>query len=1023
MHSTSLLRDGAARRSRVAIRRASARVLLLVVVASSVAARAGAADDDAVRVVDLRTDGATELLGTDARRPRLLWRLESLRRGVLQSAQQVLVATSPELLRAGRADVWDSGRVAPAALARPAALAAVTSGGAVRAPERLSAPRAPQPWVDYAGPALRPHTRYYWTARVWDERGRTSALAEPTWFETAFLDPAGWRAPWIAGPPRARRDGVDALVDPAVLAAADEPCRPVGPPGPLSLAAYPRRDEYLARWSTSCRAPRPAPLLRTEFELPDDVARARVHVSGLAYADVHLNGARVGGDVVLDPGYTDYGRTVLHVTHDVGALLHRGRNAIGVELGSGFLDYDVISEWSWDAASWRAEPRLRLELHVTLADGRALVVASGPGWRTAEGPTRYDNPNIGETYDARAALPGWTEPGFDDRAWSPARIVAAPGGTLVAETHEPIAIVARRAPVAVAEPRPGVRVYDVGEQVTGWVELEVAAAAGTMVEIRYAEGLLADGTVDLGRNLHIADRLQTDFLVVGADGRTRWRPRFSYKGFRYVEVAGVGESALAGEVTALEVQVVRSAVRSTATFESDDPLLDGIYGMVARTIANNLHGIVTDTPVYEKNGWTGDAQLTAPTAATLFDLQRFYTKWLRDMRDAQRPDGELPVIVPTGGAYGFTGVGWESTWGPTPAWDAALFVIPSQVYASYGDDRALADTYPAMRRYVDDFMPPWSPDDLVESDLGDWLTPAAPLTRLVPSAYYADFARRMSLYADLLRRPAERDRYARLHARIAAAFDRTFRDPETGLYREAPDDDFAQTAQVLPLAFELAPPSRRPALVDAVVQDVAARGGNLATGIVGTRHLLKELTRAGRIDVAYEIATQTDRPSWGEWLQLGYTSLLEAWGPAVRSQDHHMFGSIGQWLIEDLAGIEPLAPGYGEIEFRPEIPDRLGRVAASLDTVRGRVSTAWRKRDDGALSLSVEVPAGAIGIVHVPAASPDDVAEQAGGEPVAPAGDAPGVQLVRSGAGRAVYRVGSGSYEFVVRSGGAGGGR
>jgi alpha-L-rhamnosidase len=286
----------------------------------------------------------------------------------------------------------------------------------------------------------------------------------------------------------------------------------------------------------------------------------------------------------------------------------------------------------------------------------------------------------------------------------------------------------------------------------------------------------------------------------------------------------------------------------------------------------------------------------------------------------------------------------------------------------------------------------------------------------VPSAYYAEFARRLAGYADLLRRPAERDRYARLAARIADAFDAAFYDAAAGVYRESPDDDeFAQTAQVLPLAFELAPAARRDALITAVVADVTARGGNLATGIVGTRYLLKELTRSGRVDVAYGIATQTDRPSWGEWLTLGYTSLLEAWGPAVRSQDHHMFGSIGQWMIEDLAGIEPLTPGFGEVELRPEVPDGLGRVAASVDTVRGTVGASWRVAPaDGAFELSVLLPPGATGVVHVPAARPDDVSEDTGDGVLRPALDAPGVTLLRSEAGRVVLRVGSGSYRFVV---------
>lgn len=993
---------------------------LLAVLACVVAAAQGTSlarseeRGDAVRVVGLRTDGAAELLATDEPRPRLEWRLESQRRGVLQIAQQVLVATTPERLRPGRADVWDSGRIAPRTLAGVAA-AAAAGDASVRAPGGIGTlARSTDPWVVYGGKPLAPHTRYHWTVRVWDERGRATAFADPAWFETGFLDERRWRADWIAGPERERRDGVDAFVSPEELAQRGEPCRPIGPPGPLAFAAEPRRDEYLARWASSCRAPRPAPLLRREFALAGEVARARLYVSGLAYAEVHVNGVRIGGDVVLDPGYTDYGKTVLYTTHDVAEHLRRGRNVVGVELGAGFYDYDVVSEWSWDRASWRGDPRLRLELHVELRDGRTQVVRSDASWRTIHGPTRYDNANIGETHDARRAVDGWSEPGFDDASWGAARVVAAPRGRLVAQTHEPIAVVARRAPVAASEPRPGIHVYDAGEQLTGWAELEIAAAPGIVAEIRYAEDLLPDGTADLTRNLHIADRLQTDFLVVGAAGRTRWRPRFTYKGFRYMQISGVRETPLDGRIEGVTIEVVRSALRPTATFASDSELLNGVHAMVERTIANNLHGIVTDTPVYEKNGWTGDAQLTAPTAAALFDMRRFYAKWLRDVRDAQRPDGELPVIVPAGGQYGYTGVGWESAWGPTPPWDAALFLIPWEVYAAYGDDRPLRDAYRAMQAYVDDFMPAWTPGDLVESDLGDWLTPAAPLTRLVPSAYWAEIVRRLALYADLVGRPADRERYERLHRRIVGAFDAAFYDPANGVYRQDAGDAFAQTAQVLPLAFGLVPDGRKKQLIDAVVRDVAERGGNLATGIVGTRYLLKELTRAGRIDVALEIATQTDRPSWGEWLELGYTSLLESWGPAVRSQNHHMFGSIGQWMLEDLAGIEPRRPGYGEVEIRPEIPPSgVDRVAATLETVRGTVKSAWR-RDARGLALDVAVPAGATALVWLSATDVAQVSESGGGSAIIPAERAPGVARVGTRDGRVLYRLGSGSYNLYA---------
>jgi len=988
--------------------RLAAALALVVIAVAFGAPQPARADDDAVAVVGLETDGATELLGTDDPTPRFSWRLAAERRGVLQAAYQVLVASSPERLRPGRADLWDSGRVAAATVPTRAAGAGAAGLAAVRGPRgAVGRVRSSAPWADYAGRPLASRTRYYWTARVWDERGRATPFAPPAWFETAFLSPDGWRAQWIAGPARPRLAGPDALVSPDQVATAGEACRPVGAPGPLSLASEPRADAYRARWQGACRAVRPAPLLRRAFTVEGEVVRARLYVGGAGYADAYVNGEQLGDGAVLDPGYTDYARRTLYVTYDVTDRLRAGENALGFELGSGFYDYDVPGEWRWTEADWRGDPRVRAELHAELAGGGRLVVVTDGSWKTVEVPTRYDNANIGETYDARFAQPGWTEPGFDDRAWRPARVVSGPGGVASAQTHEPIAIVGRRDPVAVREPRTGIVVYDFGAQGTGWVELTLDAPRGAAAEIRYGEALKEDGTVDLTRNLHVADQLQTDLLVSDGAGPVRWRPRFSYKGFRYVQVSGPRETPLAGAVSGVRGDVVRSAVRSTARFASDHELLNGIFAAVERTIASNLHGIVTDTPVYEKNGWTGDAQLTAPTAAMLFDLRRFYAKWVRDLRDAQLASGELPVIVPSGGAYGYTGVAWESAWGATPAWDAALFVLPSEVHARYGDARVLAATYGAMRRWVDAWLPLWSDGHVVRSDLGDWLSPVGMvLPRLVPTAYATELVRMLASTADLLGRPGDRARYRRRHAEMRAAFEASFWDATSGTYRETPGDPFAQTADLLPLAFALAPPGRRAALVDALAADVAARGGNLATGVVGTRHLLKELTAAGRIDVAFGIATQTDRPSWGEWLALGHTSLLEAWGPAVRSQNHHMFGSVGQWMLEDLAGIEPLEPGYGTIELRPELPTSgLDAVSASLDTVRGEVAVAWR-RDASEVVLEVVVPPGATGIVHVPAT-----------EPGAVTAETDDVRLLGASGGRVLYRVGSGSYRFVVPRG------
>jgi len=963
----------------------------VAVFALAVALLGGCASDDGsdgsdVAVVDLETEAALTPLAVDASRPRFSWRLRGARRGIEQTRARILVASSPERLSAAAADVWDSGAV-----------------------------DTTSPFLDWDGPALSPRTRYYWTVRVWDEANAPTAWAEPTWFETGMGDDP-WPGVWIAGPARPDTNGLAGLVDPAAVAATGDFCRPIGTPGILSLAAAPFADAYRANAPNSCRGVRPAPLLRRAFAVDGEVATARLYVSGLAYAETWINGERLAPQTALEAGFTDYTHTVLYTTHDVTALLRPGENAIAVELGSGFYDYDVVGEWSWDGADWRGEPRLRAALYVRYADGGEEIIATNPSWRSAGGPTRWDNINVGETYDARFAQPGWAAPGFDDSAWRPARPVAAPAGRLVAEAHEPITIVAHRQPVAVAQPRPGVTVYDVGEQISGWAELTLAAARGDAAEITYGEYLAADGTVEVGLNLHIADRIQTDFYVAAGSGEETWHPRFSYKGFRYVQIAGPRQTAFTGEIRNINIQVVRSGVRATGDFSCDHPLLNAIYANLRRAVANNLHGIVTDTPIYEKNGWLGDAQLTAPTTSLLFDMQRFYRKWLRDIRDSQRTDGEISDIVPSGELYGYAGVGWSPIWGPTPVGDAALFLIPWEVLSRYGDDRPLRESYTAMARYLDVLVPAYSVDDILSSELGDHLNPVgADLPRLASTAYVAEFARRLADTAALLGdSDGERHWRARRGA-IGDAFNAAFFDATTGTYREEHGDDFVQTANLLPLAFDLVPEGRRDDVARAIATDIAAHGGNLQTGVIGTRHILVELTRAGLFDTAFGVATQTDFPSWGQWIELGYTALAENWGPALRSRDHHFTASIGQWLIEDLAGLRASAPGFAEIDFDPHVPGAgVDTAQARLDSVRGEIEVCWRRLATGFL-LEVTVPPTATAIVHVPSRDAAAVREDGGGRVVAAAAS-PGVERIGEKDGDFLYRVASGRYRFLTGS-------
>ena len=949
-----------------------------------------AVDRPDVKVVGLAVDAMAEPLGIDDPTPRLSWRLQSHRRGVLQTAYRVLVASREDRLRDGAADVWDSKDV-----------------------------RSSDLFATYAGPALKPRTRYYWSVRVATGGTGGAAWSNPGWFETALLTEGDWQGQWIAGPERSlvERTPEQGLANDAPIRAAGEFCRPTAWPAVPLMTRVPKDQG-------ECREIRPTPMLRKSFTVSKPVARARVYASGLGYHDLSVNGGHAS-DRVLDPQFTDYSKTVLYTTSDVTALLRPGENVLASELGSGkFDDAARTWDWGWHKAQWRATPRLRLDLYVTYTDGTEQVVRSDDSWRVSvDGPTRYDSTYLGETYDARREIAGWKQPGFDDARWSVARVVAAPTGIVRAQVAEPTRVVAERPAGTRTEPSPRVFVYDVGQNVSGSATVRVRAPAGTAVEIFYSE-VLENGRASTKGNGLVGGQLQTDYYIARGEGEERWAPRFSYKGFQYVQLSGPNGTALPdGVVVSLEsVQQVWAGLRRTSAFASGHPLLDRIHANADWAIQeNNVSGITTDTPIYEKNAWTGDAQLTAGTFSTLYDTQRLYRKQIQDMRDEQTAEGEVPHLSPSNVNYGYLGKPAfkpVACCGATPPWDAFWFVIPWEGYTRYGDVRLLEAAYPSMQKYLDEWIPRWTDKDgdalayTLTSGLGDWCAPKGvdPVISLSATAYYAHLARIAADAARALGKESEAARYEALFARIRADFNTKYRGAD-GLYREKPGAPFAQTAQILPLAFGLVPENERRPLLLRLVDDIAnARGGHEYVGVLGARYILPVLLAGGQADLALRIATQTDYPSYGYWLGLGWTSLGEFWEDTSRSRSHHFFGSIVQSFYEDLAGVRALAPGYARIEFKPAFPAGLDHVSATYDSVRGPLACAWRRTSSG-LQLDVTVPPNATAEVHVPASTHTLVRE--GGRPAA---SADGVRFERMADGRAVYAVGSGEYHFLSPS-------
>jgi alpha-L-rhamnosidase len=801
--------------------------------------------------------------------------------------------------------------------------------------------------VAYDGPELETGRRYHWRVWVRDGAGR-SAWSDPAWFETA-LDPADWTASWVAGP-----------------------------------------------------TGDPAPLLRREVTLDAEPERARLSVSGLGSHVVAVNAERVSDP--LDPALTDYEERVPYVTYDVTDRLRAGENALAVELGRGRYALTTENVWKWEETPWQGDrPVLRCQLTVELASGEQITVKTDGTWRAAAGPTRSDSVYAGERYDARAEHDGWRDPGFDASDWDAAEVVAGPDGEMCPQTAPPVRVTRSVSPASVTELDDGV-VFDFGEMLAGWTELSVEAPAGTEVTIRHGERLHDDGTVDVEQN-HVDAEIQTDTYVCAGEGEERWEARFSYKGFRYAEVRGADPV-----VVSLTAKVAHSAVdRAESAFDAGNELLAQIHENSRRAILNNYHGVPTDTPTYEKNGWTGDAQLTAEAALYSFDAGRFFGKWLGDFADAQRADGEVPPIVPTSD-WGYSdGPKEGGILSPNPGWDCAYVFLPWWLYRYRGDERPLREHYEGMKGVVASLLT-WSDGYVLEEGLGDWLAPGPTPTETRPrppegpgvtsTAYLARMVEVVVAAAELLGRERDRERFATLAESVRDALNDAFLDGEAGVYRTGEAEEYRQTSNVVPLAFDFVPDDAEAAVVDRLVADVRERDAHLNTGILGTKHLLPVLTDHGHADLAYEVATQTTYPSWGNWVENGATALYEAWELSARSRDHHMFGAIDEWFYRDLAGVRPADPGFETVAVSPVVPEGLDSVRATVDTVRGPVSVAWA--DEEAFTLDLTVP----GNTSAHVALPVDGTVSVNGEPPADAGAS---QKEREG-----FVVGAGEWSFRV---------
>jgi len=939
--------------------------------------------------VSLRCEYRINPIGIDESQPRLTWLIKSEDRGAKQTAYQILVASSATELNKNNGDLWDSGKI--------------TS----RATLNLA----------YAGKPLASRQRCFWKVCVWDQAGKAEWSGVASW-TMGLLQPDDWQADYISF-----RDPTPVWKD-----------------------------------TTKLFLP-PAHQFRKEFSAAKTVKRATLYATALGIHELYLNGQRVG-DAMFAPGWTDYHQRAYYNTYDVTPLVKNGANALGAWVAdgwySGYIGFGLLTGIGTEKIgryTYGKTPALLAQLDIEYTDGSREIIPTDKSWKvTGDGPVREGDFLMGEFYDARKETPGWTAPGFDDSKWERS-LLASENGSVPAVFYEwangakpgdkieikgrpvdlgfhrpakleafpglPVRPIQEIKPVAVTSPSRGVYIFNLGQNFAGVVRLKVKGPAGTAVQLRYGEMLYPDGRL-MNDNYRRA-RATDHYVLRGDENGEEWTPRFTFHGFQYVEVTGFPGQPDKDAITGI---VLHSDTPLTSGFECSDPTANRLFKNIVWTQRANFLDLPTDCPQRdERFGWMGDAQIYAHCATLNADVAAFYTKWLREVMESQRPSGTFPGYAP----YPF-----QHGWDFGTAWCDAGVICPWTVWQAYGDTRILERCWPFMAKFMD-WRKATSRNFLGinhGNDWGDWLSfgKKTPL-EYVDTVYFAYSANLMAQMAAAIGKSKEAAEYADLFNHIKSAFNEKY------VHADGTLEVDTETAYALALYMDLIPADLRAKsgkiLADKLRAGETAENSGMTTGFLGTRPLLPVLTSVGENDLAVKHFQSQKFPSWGYEVAQGATTIWEHWdsytkahgfggvsgtqNSSMNSFAHYSFGAVCEWMINDLAGIQSDGPGYEKIILHPHPPapgsnhdhTPINWVKAHYDSIHGPIESNW-KRTRGKFELEIKIPANTTATVYLPAGNADQITE--GGKPLA---KVTGVTLLRMEGDRAVLAVVSGNYRFA----------
>ena len=1028
--------------------------LTFVLAPSSSAATAPAGG---VRAYALVSDHMNKPLGTDDRTPAFGWKLRSRERSQTQSAYRVLVASSRSALARGNGDMWDSGKVESSE-----SLQVIYGGDPLESRHRyywkvmvwdasgdgtgwsaptwfetglLEADDWSAKWIAHDTELPLPTSNNQQNAPASLRSDHT--LGQSLTADRPFDSVGGSFPTWSTNDSdftlTLRRGGPDGEVI-AEKREADHPDNTwadlkLDTPAPAGAyylemsdlegtagwwshtddvysegQAYadgePVAGDRTIRWNPTTDAEAElTSQLRTTFDANKRVKSARLYSTALGIYDVNINGRAVSSDRWA-PGWTDYNKRTPYQTYDVTSLVKKGANAIGARLSTGWYAGKIAI---YGPNLYGKIPGLLTQLEITYADGSTQRVVSDTAWKSTAGPVTHADILDGEEYDARRETPGWDKPRFDDRTWASVVEKTDVDTALVAQSAPPVTVTQRMPVKKITEPTPGTYVLDLGQNFVGTVGLSLRGMkSGQKVRLRYGEELNPDGTL---YTANLRSARATDFYTARGRGVETYEPRYTFHGFRYVELSGLQHKPSKRDLVG---KVLGTDAPMSGSFESSDPMLNQLQSNIVWSQRGNFLSVPTDCPQRdERMGWTGDINVFAPTAAYNMDISTFLgDKWLQDLRDAQRPDGAVTDVVPYVPVVGAGNAGWG---------DAAV-TVPYTVWQTYGDTKVIEESYDSMTAWIAYLKK--NSTGLIRPDAGygDWLNLDDDTPRdLIGTAYFAHVTEQLSEMAAAI----DEDDDAKKYEGLANDVREAFVDEYVGDDGALPGD--SQAGYVLALSFDLMPDGLVDAAADRLVANLERHDWHLATGFLGTPDLLPVLSRTGHTDVAYKLINQKTYPSWGYEVDKGATTIWERWNSikpdgsfgdvSMNSFNHYAYGAVGNWMYQTIGGIQPdpSAPGYEHFTIAPQLGGGLGQAEASYESGYGTIVSRWARKN-GRLTLEIQVPVGSSATVRIPATSIDAVTER--GRPMA---NAQGVSDVRVEDGTVVGELGSGRYRFTVK--------